>query len=284
MAEADRTSSINGRRKVEATKGLTIQSVDRALDILELLAASREALPLSEIGVRTGLNTSTCHHLLNTLRERGYVTQEGRSRAYALGNSVFALSDGRTRQLDLVADVMPILKAMNERTAEAVHLAVLAPNGLATLAKLETLQAVKVDAGFVGKSDAAHATATGKAMLAFLERATLDRVLGAQGLKRFTERTICDRVALERDFEEIRRTGIAEDREEFQPGVWCLGAPIRDRFGVVIASVSCSVPTFRAAPEIMDAIREEVRQAADAISVYLGGKPVQETRLQGEKP
>ena len=121
-------------------------------------------------------------------------------------------------------------------------------------------------------------------MLAFLDEAARGRILGAQGLKRFTERTICDRVALERDFEEIRRTGIAEDREEFQPGVWCLGAPIRDRFGAVVASVSCSVPTFRAEPDIMDTIRREVLEAAQAISDYLGGKPAQDQTFQGEKP
>ena len=145
-----------------------IQSVDRAIDLLEALSHSRTSPTLMELSERTGLNPSTCHHLLATLAARGYVLKNPRTKEYSLGNKILELSDARARQFDLLGSALPKLESLNRETGEAVHLAVLQARELIPVVTLESLHAVKVDSGIVGKSNAAHATALGKAILAWL--------------------------------------------------------------------------------------------------------------------
>jgi DNA-binding IclR family transcriptional regulator len=261
--------NVAGERK-PAKSGRGIQSVDRALDILEMLAQSRQGLPLMELSARTGLNFSTCHHLLATMARRGYVSQDRRSKYYFLGNRIFGLSDGRTRQLDLLVYAKPALEELNRRTGEAVHLAVVEAGELVTLAKLDSLHAVKVDSGYVGRSKAVHATATGKAILAFQPEDSIYEMLARNGLPRFTDKTICGVEALKQELKAVREQGYSQDDEEFQAGVICFGAPIRDRGGKVVASVSASLPTMRASDAALAQLRHLVPRCADTISKELG--------------
>ncbi|TCS63091.1 IclR family transcriptional regulator [Varunaivibrio sulfuroxidans] len=268
-----KTSGVGAVRasvKVATKKGGTIQSVARAFKILDILAQGDGPVALTAISSGAGLNISTCHHLLNTLSQLGCVFQDPRTREYALGNKLFELSNARIRQIDLGSLAMPFLRDLNNRTGEAVHLAVIQGVELMTLAKLDTLHAVKVDSGYVGKSKAAHATATGKAILAYLGDADFKRIILAEKLERFTEHTLCSRKALLQNLKEVRSLGYAEDREEFQPGVHCVGAPIRNNAGEVVASVSCSVPTMRATADFFDQVRGLVIETAAKISQELG--------------
>lgn len=258
-----------------------IQSVDRALDILEILKDSRTPLSLSQISAQAGLKASTCHHLLSTLVQRGYVGQDVRTRGYGLGNKIFDLADARSRQIDLIEIVLPLLRELNASTTEAVHLAVIEAHELATLVKLDSLHAVKVDSGAVGKAAAAHATATGKAQIAFWPPSALDALIQQKGLTRFTPRTICDYAQLSADLALVRARGYSEDREEFQPGVICIGAPIYNRLGEVVASLSCSTPTQRADARNLKRIRDLVIKAAAAASQQLGHPA---PRLQNRQP
>lgn len=268
MTDTGSVGRVEGRKPAKSGRG--IQSVDRALDILEILAQSRRGLPLMELSAQTGLNFSTCHHLLATMAKRGYVSQDKRSKYYFLGNRIFGLSEGRMQQLDLLVYAKSALEDLNRRTGEAVHLAIVEGGELVTLAKLDSLHAVKVDSGYVGKSKAAHATATGKAILAFLPEESLHEVLARNGLPRFTDKTICNVEALQQEFKAIRDLGCSQDCEEFQPGVICFGAPIRNRGGKVVASVSMSLPTMRATEPALASLRFLVRQCADTISRELG--------------
>lgn len=262
----------DGRRATRARPAPVIRSVNRALDLLEALSTSAGGVALSELSTQTGLNASTCHHLLATMAARGYVSQNPRNREYLLGNKIFALSDARARQFNLIEVAMPRLKELNAGTGEAVHLAVLQARDLVTVAKLDSLHAVKVDSGFVGTSNAAHATAVGKAILAWLPDNEQNAIIAAKGMERFTANTICDEDALKEHLRLVRRHGFAEDREEFQPGVVCIGAAIRDHTGGVIASLSCSVPTMRAAPDVLADITEQVKATAQALSQELGSR------------
>ena len=103
----------------------TIQSVERALDILEVLATGADEMRLNEIARATHLNISTCHHLISTLLDRGYVGQNPRGRTYFLGTKTLELSRARAAMIDLVQAAMPTLRALNQDTGETVHLDVL---------------------------------------------------------------------------------------------------------------------------------------------------------------
>jgi len=261
----------HGAAVAEAGKGArTIQSVDRALDILEALADASGEMSLNELAGRVGLNVSTCHHLLATLVARGYAGQTRRTRSYYLGSRITALSERRLKQFNLVDLAMPELHRLSDVTLESVHLAVLQGHTLATLAKLESRLPIRVGSDDSRKSDAAHATATGKAILAWLPEAEIARVIAHTGLRRFTPQTIATIAELMEDLRHVRRKGYAMDDEEFQLGVVCVGAAIRDHAGAVIGSVSCSMPSMRAEGDHIDRAKAAVRAAAAAISERYG--------------
>jgi IclR family transcriptional regulator, acetate operon repressor len=255
-----------------ARPATTIKSVERALDLMEALSRSGGSLTLSELSADTGLNNSTCHHLVSTLMTRGYIGQNPRTREYALGNKVFDLSDARARQFDFVDVAMPVLRELNQKTGEAVHLAIIQARELVTVAKLDSLHAVKVDSGFAGKTNAAHATASGKAILAWLPESEQRAIVDARGMEAFTADTVTDLDTLRAELALVRRHGYAQDNEEFQPGVVCIGAAIRNHTGGVIASISCSTPTMRASEERSAELIERIKQAAATLSQELGSR------------
>ena len=133
-----------------------------------------------------------------------------------------------------------------------MHLAVLQGDAMMKVAKRESRHPVRVDTGTLGKTDAPHATATGKAMLAWLPEDDMRRVL-AHGMARFTPKTITEWPALIEALRHVRRNGYAVDDEEYQPGVICVGAAIRDHKGAVVGAISASTPTMRASDAHLDA-------------------------------
>jgi IclR family transcriptional regulator, acetate operon repressor len=137
------------------------------------------------------------------------------------------------------------------------------------IAKRESRHAVRVDTGTLGKTDAPHATASGKAMLAWLPEDNMRRVL-SHGMARFTPKTITEWPALIEALRHVRRDGYAMDDEEYQPGVICIGAAIRDHNGAVVGAISASTPTMRANDEHLSLVREQVIGAVRALSAELG--------------
>lgn len=259
-----------GHQPTRATQGRTIQSVDRAIDVLEVLGKAGEELPLKEIARQTGLNVSTCHHLLATLVNRGYVGRSRLGRLYFIGGKVSELSRSRLSQFSVVELAMPELRRLNRATGETVHLSVLQGHQLVSLARLESSHPVGVGSASTSVSTAAHATAGGKAILAWLPEAEIDRVLEDTGLRKYTDNTITDPQAFATELRNIRRNGFASDYEEFQPGVRCLGSAVRDYNGAVIAAVSCSMPEMRATTELIEKVRDAVCDCAKILSERLG--------------
>ena len=247
----------------------SIQSVDRAMTLLEAIAEAGGESTLTELSRRTSLNISTCHHLLSTLVQRGYVAKVPVRRSYALGARIHYLCNA-SLQVDLPARAAPFIEQINERTGETVHLAVLQGDAMMKIAKRESRHPVRVDTGTLGKSDAPHATATGKAMLAWLPEDDMRRVLSS-GLPRFTPKTITEWPALIEALRHVRRNGYAMDDEEYQPGVICIGAPIRDHNGAVVGAISASTPTMRANDDHLTLVREQITAAVRALSAELGG-------------
>jgi IclR family transcriptional regulator, acetate operon repressor len=251
-----------------------VQSVERALNLLELLAQSGNACALTDLAARAKLNISTCHHLLATLIKTGYVAQVPGRRTYALGARVLHLGQAFMQQVDLPRRAQPVLDRLNAATGEAVHLAVLQGDQVVTIAKNEARHAVRVDTGAIGSAEAPHATATGKAMLAWLPEDQARRILRVNGLTRFTPHTVTDSEVLLEEMRHVRRNGFAMDREEFQPGVVCVGAAVRDQAGAVIGSLSASAPLFRADEIHLERMRAAVIAAARELSAELGAPAV----------
>jgi len=245
----------------------SIQSVDRALFLLETIAEAGGEATLTELASRTGLNISTCHHLLATLIQRGFATKVP-GRLYALGARIIYLAHA-CLQVDLPRRAQPYLEAINQATGETVHLAALQSDSVVTLSVREARHAVRVDTGRIGKMEAPHATSVGKAIMAWLPEEEINRIL-AGGMKRYTDKTITDIPALLESLRLVRRNGYAIDREEFLPGVICVGAAIRDQAGTVIGAISASTPTMRASEDHIALMRKEITAAARGLSAEFG--------------
>ena len=261
----------------------SIQSVDRALGLLEALAEAGGEAALTELSRRTSLNVSTCHHLLSTLVNWGYVAKVPGRRSYALGARVLYLGQACLRQVDLPRRAQHHLDRINAVTGETVHLVVMQGDNIITLMKRDARHAVRVETGALGRSDAPHATATGKAMLAWLTEDHIRRILDAQKMKRFTEKTITDFGAFIEELRHVRRNGYAMDREEFQPGVICIGSAIRDHAGAVVGAISASMPAMRGTEEHLALVRNEIVAATSALNAELG-EPSSLTPVSSLKP
>jgi IclR family transcriptional regulator, acetate operon repressor len=247
-----------------------IQALDRAFLILDVMADAGGEAKLTEIAASAGLNVSTCHHLISTLYNWGYVARGANSRSYVLGSRILHLSAACLRQVDLPRRAESLVDRLNDQTRETVQLAIMQDTNLVHVLRREARHAVRVDGTLGGKSNAAHATATGKAILAWLPPTELDRIVADKGLTAFTPNTITDIEKLKEELRLTRRNGFAIDREEFQLGVMCLGAAIRDHAGAVVGSIGVSSPAFRATPEYFDQIKVHLIAAVDELSTELG--------------
>jgi IclR family acetate operon transcriptional repressor len=246
----------------------SIQSVDRALLLLETIAEAGGEATLTDLATRTGLNISTCHHLLATLIKRGFAAKVPGRRLYALGVRILYLGHA-CLQVDLPRRAQPHLEKINQATGETVHLAALQGDAVVTLAVREARHAVRVDTGKIGKIEAPHATSVGKAILAWLPEDEIRRIVG-KSMKRFTEKTITEFPAFIESLRVVRRNGYAVDREEFLPGVICVGAAIRDQAGTVVGAISASTPAMRASEDHVALMRNEVVASARALSAEFG--------------
>jgi IclR family acetate operon transcriptional repressor len=237
--------------------------------LLETIAEMGGESTLSHLAARTGLNISTCHHLLATLLNWGYIAKVPGRRSYALGARTLYLGQACLKHVDLPRRAEPHIELINAVTGETVHLAILQGDAVVTLIKCEARHAVRVDTGAIGHSDAAYATATGKAMLAWLPEDEIRRIVGP-AMAPFTPSTITGFPELIEELRLVRRNGYAIDREEFQPGVICIGAAIRNHSGAVVGAISASTPTMRADDAHLAQMREHVVKATRALSAELG--------------
>jgi IclR family acetate operon transcriptional repressor len=246
----------------------SIQSVDRALLLLETIAEMGGEAGLTELAARAGLNISTCHHLLATLIKWNFATKVPGRRLYALGGRIMQLGHA-CLQVDLPRRAQPYLETINRETGETVHLAALQSESIVVLSVREARHAVRVETAKPGKIAAPHAQSIGKAILAWLPEDEIHRIL-ADGMKRYTPGTVTDFPQFIETLRLVRRSGFAFDREEFLPGVICVGAAIRDQAGAVVGAISASMPTMRATDEHIAKVRDEVIAATRALSAEFG--------------
>ncbi len=250
----------------EEIGGRTIQSVERALNALEIVAEERGGVTVSEISERLGLNISTCHHLITTLVKKGFVTHLGRVKGYALGprlGELVEISEGERDPDVLLADE---LKALGQRLGHGVQFAQLSDTSLMTKLSFASPDNDVAEASEVEKMTALHATATGKAILAWIPDTELVRIISANGLSSYTPKTITTLSGLVEELRLVRRLKYSVDDEEFREGIVCIGATIREGAGAVLGSISVTAPADRATEEYRGYLIKEMISAANAFS------------------
>lgn len=244
-----------------------VQSVERALGLLELLARGGGRLGVSELAQRSGLPLGTVHRLLATLAAAGYVRQEG-DRRYALGTALLPLGDAATRLLS--GGAQPFLVRLVEASGETANLAVLEDDRVLYLAQAPGRHRVRMFTE-VGRRVLPHTTAVGKVLLAWQEEAQVGRVLTRLGLPARTPRSITTPQAFLAELARVRRDGWAVDDEEEEEGVRCLAVPV-GAGPAAVAAVSVSGPASRLAAGDA-AVLTAMRGVAADLASWLGSSP-----------
>ena len=244
-----------------------IRSVGKAAQVLRLLGEAG-VLGVTELSRRIRVHKSTVSRLLATLERHGLVARDPQSDKFSLGLAFISLAGAALQRLDLRTVARAPLERLAEQTRETVNLAILDGDQVVNIEKISSAHYIR-DIGWIGRRSPLHCTATGKALVAHMLPAERRSLLGAK-LKRYTPQTICDWKALETELAEVRRLGYAVGREELEPGLVALAAPIQDLGGRVTATVSASGPAFRMTRAALATYARQVMVAAAAISQALG--------------
>lgn len=240
-----------------------VQSLDRAFELLELMAAAGGEVALSQLAAASGLPVPTIHRIVRTLVASGYVLQLP-SRRYALGPRLIGLGESASQTVDAWAG--PHLLALAETSGETANLAMLDGDMVVYVAQAPSLRHTMRMFTEVGRRVYAHCTGVGKVLLAQLPDEHVRRIVETAGMPARTEHTITDVDSLLEELDRVRGQRYAVDDGEQELGVRCVAVPVP---GSPTSAVSVSGPASRVTHEAVSSIVPVLVRAADG----LGGRP-----------
>lgn len=250
-----------------------VQVIDRAAAILQVLADARTELTPADIAARLSLNKSTIHRLLAVLAGLGYLRRLEGTGKFGLGLKLFELGSRAVARLDLRDVAQPLVNALADETGETTHVCV--PDDDAHMVSVviaESPRTVRTPAT-VGRRTPAYCTSVGKAWLAWLPQVELDAALARHPLRSRTVNTIVTPDALLAELRRVRTSGYAVDDEEIELGLRCIGAPVRNHAGRVVAAISIAGPAFRVSRKRIPVLARAVVSTAARLSEALGDQP-----------
>jgi DNA-binding IclR family transcriptional regulator len=262
-----------------------VQSVSKALQILELLASEKREIALTEISDKLGWPKSTVHGLLATLRDYRFVDQSLQNGRYNLGVRLFELGHLVGRNWNVRSVALPLMRQLNRQYGEMVQLATEEGGEVLYIEKLESTHVMRIMSE-TGARLPIHCSALGKALLAYKSQAEIRWILEKSGMPRMTRRTITDSEQMERELATVRAQGYAVDDREIMDGLRCIAAPIRDSEGAAKYAISVSSFADVFTGEYMERVLASLVGAASEISRlmgYRGGarQPARTPRPQG---
>lgn len=248
------------------------QSLARGLVILETFSRERPELGIRELSRLLALDKSIVHRLARTLADRGFLEQNPKTQRYRIGPRAFQLAWRYAPAASLEEAALPVLRALTREHEMNAYLAVLTRGEVLYLQTLQSAGPIVVR-DTPGSRAWPHATAIGKALLAAEPDTSVRRLLTAEPLPRLTPATLTDPEAIVAQLADVRRRGYAVSDEENLPGVFAVGAPVRDRTGQVIAAISGARPRYLTPDAVVPEMAQTVVDAAAAVSRALGYQP-----------
>ncbi len=247
-----------------ASRGSGVQSVERALDILEFLSQSGGEVGVSEIGTNTDLTAGTAHRLLATLAARGYVHRNARTRRYGLGLKSLTMAIAAKERIGTLA--RPFLEDLARASQETANLAVLEGNSTVYVEQAAPPNRMLRTFTEPGNRVPLHSTGTGKVLLAHQSPRLVDFIIDRAGLPRQSIGTITEPSQLRGELREIRRQGYAVDYEEQEEGVRCLAVPVFGPDRDVFAALSVSGPASRLRKDRLEGLVPEIQRISAAFA------------------
>ncbi|MFI8087077.1 IclR family transcriptional regulator [Streptomyces sp. NPDC086080] len=244
-----------------------MQSVDRAVSVLEILALRGEA-GVTEIAGELGVHKSTAFRLLAVLENRGLVARTHDHGTYHLGAGVLRLAGAAALRLDISQEGVPVCRDLADELGETVNMAV--PDEDAAVNIMQARGTASVTAqNWLGRRTPLHATSSGKVFLAHMPPALREDRL-TRPLPRFTDRTITEPAVLRGQLERVLEQGYAVTREEWELGLAAVAAPVRSHDGSVIAAISVSGPVYRLTAQRLPRLGGRTAAAAAELSRRMG--------------
>ena len=248
-----------------------LKSLVKVARVLECFSTVNRTMSLGEICARTKFPKSTTHRLLASMREVGLLDQDREGERYRLGLKLFELGNIVLANMELHREARPFVDALTRISGHVVHLAVFDGRQAVVIHRADPSPESANPVTFI-EAAPVHCTSVGKAILAFQPQAVIARVIRA-GLQRYTDNTVTDAKKLESELARTRKRGYAVDDAEHQPGIRCVGAPIRDQAGRVFAGISVSGPARRMPADETKTFATLVMHHASAISAKLEFRP-----------
>lgn len=246
-----------------------IQSVSHALDVLEQFRGEEDELGVTELSKRLKLHKNNVFRILATLQSRNYIEQNKSNENYRLGVKCLELGQTFIHQRGMLKQSRAILTELAERTGETSYISIHRANEVVYIDSVEASSTVRV-VSRLGLNMPTHATAAGKVLIAFESEEEIRARFGKE-LTRYTNNTFRSVEDLIRDLDSVRERGYATDLEEFEVGLRCLAAPVRDYTRKVIGAISVSGPAHRMTDgKIEESIAAEVVRAGKELSARLG--------------
>lgn len=246
----------------------TVQSIDRAFEILEALGNKPEGMLVKELSAQLGLNKSTVSRILATLAEHGYV-EKNKNNYYRIGMIMVDLCSLYLNNLQLKTEALPFLEELRAQTGMIVHLGTMDEGEVVYLEKISSFSNIRMYSQ-IGKRAYMHATGLGKAMLSGLSEKEVESIVHRRGLPAITEKTCTGYSELLQDLYVTKQRGYSIDDEENEIGVRCVAAPIFDYRGNMIAAVSAAGFLDMFPKEKIEKIGECVKKCAKKISRSMG--------------
>jgi DNA-binding IclR family transcriptional regulator len=249
-------------------KGVHVQSVERTLDILEALSTVREGMGVTRISEEVGLHKSTTHRLLATLLERGYVEKNAEG-VYRLGLKPIEVVSVYINSLELLTEARPYVARITADLGLTAHLGVLEGDRVIYIERMDVYSGIKLYSQ-IGIRVHAYCSSLGKCLLSNFSKDELNKTLANCDFNKFTPNTISSLDEMHKEIKQVRKRGWAMDNQEFDMNNRCIGAPIYDYRGEIVAAISASGPPTLLTMERVPDIAEYVIDTAKTISRNLG--------------
>jgi DNA-binding IclR family transcriptional regulator len=247
-----------------------VQVIRRGLRILDRLAESKGGLGIIKLAEMSELPPSTVHRVLQTFLEEGYIAQD-ESKRYTLGLKILSLARGFLNNLDLRRVAEPYLRELRDRTGETAHLVVRDGDAVLCLENVESSSNMRVTLP-VGGHNPLYCTAVGKVFLVDFTDQELSSFLAKAPVKEYTAKTLTSLAGLKKEVARVRRQGYAVDDEEYEVGVRCIGAAVKDFDKKTIAGVGISGPAARIGDRKISVFGGHVVAAARGLSSAISGE------------